>query len=191
MKKLIFILLTFFSVNTYCQYVTTSTLNTFDTEADVDEWRCECFTFPNMYWRNRIGNFKPINGSGFMVTRPLTDTNQHCGIISPVIDSDNIGIKFKYKFSNKSNHPVWFKILINNQVVDSVGFNTTISDTVYTYDKKFKTNNPRFVVFINFQGRNGPTRIGVDDVEFYEYENLLGCSILPIKVKSFKFIRKS
>ena len=90
-----------------------------------------------------------------------------------------------YKFNQTANFKVWFKIYINNIVVDSVGFNNTIKDIIYTYNKTF-TTPIRNKLFINFQGLNGPARIGVDDLVISKYDNILGCSVLPLKIISFK-----
>ncbi|QEC41948.1 Ig-like domain-containing protein [Pseudobacter ginsenosidimutans] len=134
-----------------------------------------------------------IEGDGGIVMGPATSPTQETGFFTPALDMwGNLNVKFSYKVSGPSNGArKWFKVYVtdvdNNiygNYLDSVEITNADPNVTYEYDRTFyypEIGSGIFKVFVNFQGINSTTSLGID--KFWvsvnkKYES--GCNAAPV-----------
>lgn len=130
---------------------------------------------------------------GAIVLGTATSSTQENGFYTPVFDMwGNLQVKFSYKLSGDVSNATrkWFKVYLTDQDnniigvhLDSVEIKNVNGNTVYNYDKTFNyptIGSGAFKVYVNWQGINANTRIGID--KFWVNVNKVynsGCNSAP------------
>lgn len=135
-----------------------------------------------------------IEGDGAIVLGPATSPTQETGFYTPVLDMwGQLTVKFSYKLSGdvSNNTRKWFKVYVtdvDNNIMgtylDSVELTNVNANTTYDYNRTFyypAIGSGIFKVYVNFQGINADTRIGID--KFWvdrDKKYSTGCNAQPV-----------